>query len=254
MRLGRGQERADRRPPRCSRGGRRPPGVVRSSSTICGAVEGDAPTNATDVPSATRLGCGTTVCGQVHLGELAGLRIEDPGVLDPAVRRMAHDPAVAQERVRRRAEDPLRPAELGRRGMHPLAFAVALALEVPPIAAIARPVQLARRAPRRLPDRLLAAAPGHVPGLPERPVGGKVRHEQLACRPTASRGDPTRGSRASRRRARCADRSRSRGPTRSPAAPPSRRSGSRRARSGRPRGRARRRAVRARRSTVRRRP
>jgi hypothetical protein len=96
---------------------------------------------------------------EVEVDQLPGRRIEDPRVLYAVAFVVARDPAVVEERVRGLPEEPLRPAELGvprADGDDPIAVEP---FEVPPSRPVARPVQLARGAPRRLPDRLLAARP-----------------------------------------------------------------------------------------------
>ena len=127
---------------------------------------------------------------EVEVDELTGRGVEQRGVLHPPAAVVTGDPAVGEEGVRRPPEDPVRPPELGGARADVLPRVRALPLQVPPAAAIADPIQLAGRAPGRLPDRLLAVATSHRPRLAERAVGRKLRFEQLAAVPRHPRQIP----------------------------------------------------------------
>ena len=130
------------------------------------------------------------VVRNIEVEQLARLGIDDREVRPAVAVVPADDRPVAEERERALVELPLRVAELRLRGMDHASLAVADRLEVPPPAPVAREDEVAARAPRRLPDGLLAAAPGDVANVVERPVGGDGRHEQLATVPRHPRKVP----------------------------------------------------------------
>jgi hypothetical protein len=84
-----------------------------------------------------------------------GLGVEQREMLHTAVAVPTRDASVVAEGERRLAEHPLRVAEFRLGLVQPFAVPIAQPFEVPPAGSVAREHEIAGRAPRRLPDRLV---------------------------------------------------------------------------------------------------